>query len=200
MPETYTYLLSRFDGGNIDITQFNLEIDNSVEIQKSLTSIANRNSIISIVFSDDLTNAEEDSLTYLVDNYAYIPFPEKISYSESVDNSSTTSTNWQQKVSITFTVHKNIPYLFQWSAEVSTESKNTKIKVKVETDENDTFSDIQWAPKTDKVENYAPYMGFKQFTFTTYGYKTITLSFASEKNKKHVNIRNAKILIRNVEY
>jgi len=120
--------------------------------------------------------------------------PPFVFYAESEAESSTTSTSYQPKISLTFTA-ENADYLIEWYAEIKSANAGTHIDTRVQEGAN-VYHEADWKPDGG-VDGYGTVSGFRRVTHTS-GSKTIDLEYASSTSSKTVYIRRARIKVMEV--
>ncbi len=117
--------------------------------------------------------------------------PSIIEYAESEAISSTTSTSWNLKVSLTFTATAT-DYLLQWYAEVCSSNKLARVQTRVQEDDTTTHHEADWNPDTRDEVGYGTICGFRKITLTA-GSHTFDMDYTTSNNGKSVSIRRARI-------
>jgi hypothetical protein len=118
-------------------------------------------------------------------------------YAESTGLSTTTSTSDQTKVTLTFTPEANSEYIYIWSAQVSSGSTSSDVRVNLKTGATVIASgNIEDQDTTD----YHPVSGVTHETFgASPSSTTLTLNYSQESAGTTAGIREARILVLKLE-
>jgi len=119
-------------------------------------------------------------------------------YAESEGTSSTTSTNFQQKLRASLTGLDAGTYEVAWSCEVLPGKNNLAARVRVQVDDTTTLNSPDPVLNRDNsggnVKGWMPLSGFRQLALSA-GDHDFDIDFASPQNGKSVDIRFARIKI-----
>ena len=116
-------------------------------------------------------------------------------YAESTGESTTTSTTYQDKTTLTFTPDDNSDYLIIWSALIQTQSISANNGVKAKLDQGGTVLNEQ-PMQPNSVNDYVAVGGIKRVQFgASPGSQTFKIQYASVQTASHtVAIKEAKII------
>lgn len=119
--------------------------------------------------------------------------PQVIGYWSSEGESSTTGTNWLQKVYYTKYCYIG-EYLLSWYAEIMTTHRYTGARIMVCDDmQSEILQDIAPRPDPESYEDWGCSAGFKKLIFTTSDFHGYKLQYCSQSSGREVKIRRARM-------
>jgi len=186
----YSYKLTDFPNDVMDSGRFAAEIRNS-NITASMLYMKTRGQNITIFFDTDLSGAEQTTLDGLVAAHIGIPYNSignSSVISDTVD--STSSTSYQQKLTLPLNNIAGGKYVVLWSASIQCSAQGG-VKTRVQQNDSETLSELDWTPTAD---GFAPVSGFVELTLSV-GDHHFDFDFAASKTNKSVSIRKARLLI-----
>jgi hypothetical protein len=126
-------------------------------------------------------------------------FSQSHEYAESDSESSTTSTDFQTKTTLTFTPPSTGDYIIEWTFELNASTINRRILAKVDIDDTTIISGQIGESSTlsPHPNGWILCSGFKKVNLSNSS-KSIKIKFATEIGTSTAYIRNARILTRRV--
>jgi hypothetical protein len=132
-----------------------------------------------------------------VDDLMYIVLGSNEFETSAESESSTTSTNWQQKLRLALTDLAAGKYRIDWYYEWAYDNGNFQFKSRVQIDDSDTYMEQEVRPTPASTDKYRDSSGFAYVNLTS-GDHDIDLDYCSSKNGKTAYIRRARISARRV--
>lgn len=185
----HSYELTDFPNNIMDDRRLVSEIRNS-SITASLNYMKIKGSIY-LFFDTDLSGAEQTTLDGLVAAHTGIPYNYISTASlEDVEESSTTNTTYQPKITLTLNDIEGGTFLILWSASVRCEGSQNDIKIRVQHNDTEILSELTWNPAS---AGYGPVSGFIERTLDA-GDHHFDFDFATSQNNKAAYIRKARLI------
>jgi len=131
----------------------------------------------------------------------YVDFPTSSDiesfYAISESESSTTSTDWQEKLKLTFTPFSQGNYVIHFSADVSHESAGVIMKARLQLDDTYTYRERQIELYNYKHSDgaYNQYTGMYILEDLSAEEHTLDMDYCSNKKNKAMYIKSAHILV-----
>jgi hypothetical protein len=148
-----------------------------------------------VYFDGTLSGPDQTTLDGLVAAHAGVAYTHPTSLSaESNNNSSTSSTSYSEKVTLSLDNIEGGNYIVFWAASVSSSDSGTRVKTRVQRNNSETLGETDWHPDTSQNEGYGPISGFAKITLGA-GDHYFDLDYCSSQNDKAVSIRRASLLI-----
>jgi hypothetical protein len=192
----YTYSITGdFPNDAVAIEKLVVEIDDS-SITTALDHVETAGDVCDIWFDDALSGGDETTLDGLVAAHDGVsPVGTVGSYVSSEGESSTTSTDWTEKLTCEPGWFRAGDYAVDWSCEVKSSTPKTKLNLRVQLDDTTTLGESKTAYSDDMATDWVMQAGFTKTTLTA-GTHTFDMDFSSEVQGGSVLIRRARLRVR----
>jgi hypothetical protein len=185
----YNYVWADFPNYAADADRLTNEI-----LSSSITTVLSNVSVEDkcyIFFDSTLSGAEQTTLDNIITTHSGTSYNDPASASvEDEAEDSTTSTAYQAKVTLNLNDILGGTYLILWSASVKSSAANVDIRTRVQRNDIETLSEINWSPSTT---GFGPLSGFVELTLDA-GDHYFDFDYCTSSNNKEVNIRKARLI------